>query len=951
MKKLLLFLLLSIGLNAQFNYQAIVKDSNGNTMTNNQVKFKFTLMESSSTSSPVYVEEHTVITPQSGVVNLSIGAGDVSSGSFSGIDWSNAVYVKEELDTGSGYEDMGTRQFASVPVAEYAKNTRGISFQNQALFIDELIASSVSITTLSVSNTIEVGNGIISGGTVTATSFAGYGSSLLWSQGSTQTLSEKIDDLAQLIIGNNVSSGSTPSNGLVAFFPFDGNVNDVSGNNNHGIVYGATLTTDQNGNTESAYEFNGASSIDIGNSDSLNPSNSISFYCDFLIPQSFSNNYILGRNPDSSSDYGYNFGIVGDDNTQSIRFGLGNNSTGSNINDISANVDLNKNQWYSLAVTYDGTQVKFYLNGSLLSTENLTLQAGIHQNDYNTFIGKYRPSGGSNGLQFFKGKLDNVGIWNRALTNQEIQNLYFKEDNVFEDASRNIAFGESALSAISTGTDNIAIGNEALSKNLTGTYNVAVGIDALRNNTASRNTALGSLALRNNTTGTINTALGYYSLVHNETGGRNVGLGDGSLYYNVDGSYNVALGNLALTKNVSGNSNVSIGDASLYNSISSNNVALGDGAGYDLNTENSNDNTFLGNNANTVSGTQINNATSIGANAIVTTSNTIQLGDSNVTLVNTSGAVSATSFKGNADQTTLTYSGTVTNVLAVISDLQRQIAELKELLNSGGTSTTESNTGIYLADNGVTIKCENASVGVTSTINDKVYTVVSEASLRAMVANDEDVTCVCTSLVTDLSELFLNKGSFNQDIGSWDTSNVTDMYGMFADAVSFNQSLNYWDVSNVTTMELMFVRANSFNSEIGNWNIASLTSLKDLFLSASSFNQDISSWNTSNITSMYGVFNKARAFNQDISSWDTSNVTNMRYLFQEAEQFNQDISGWDTSNVTDMRETFNYALSFDQDLSGWCVTNITALPQAFDDNSPMKLDWTNKRPVWGTCPP
>jgi len=692
-KKLLLFLFISVGLNAQFNYQAIVKDSNGNVLTNSRVKFKFTLMEVTSTSTPVYVEEHDITTSADGVINLTIGGGTASSGIFSDIDWSLAVFVKEELDLGGAYQDMGTRQFASVPVAEYAKNTRGISFQNQALFIDELIASSVSITTLLISNTIEVRNGIISGGTVTATSFVGYGSSLLWSQGSTQTLSEKIDDLAQSINVNNFYSGNTPSNGLVAFFPFDGNVNDVSGNNNHGTVFGATLTTDQNGNTESAYEFNGASSIDLGNSDSLNPSNSISFYSDFLISQSFSNNYILGRNPDSSSDYGYNFGIVGDDNTQSLRFGLGNNSSGSNINDISANVDLNKNQWYSLAVTYDGTQVKFYLNGSLVSTENLTLQDGIHQNDYNTFIGKYRPNGGSNGLQFFKGKLDNVGIWNRALTHQEIQNLYFKENNVFEDASRNIALGESALSAISSGTDNLAIGNEALSKNVTGTYNVAVGIDALRNNTASRNTALGSLALRNNTTGTINTAVGFYSLVHNETGGRNVGLGDGSLYYNEDGSYNVALGNLALTKNVSGNSNVSIGDASLYNSISSNNVALGGGAGYDLNTENSNDNTFLGNNANTVSGAQINNATSIGANAIVTTSNTIQLGDSNVTLVNTSGVVSATDFILNGDSVGDILSSMATTQ-SDITSLSTQVDALNtavnDLENNSGTSTSNN---------------------------------------------------------------------------------------------------------------------------------------------------------------------------------------------------------------------------------------------------------------------
>ena len=65
MKKLILFLFISVGLNAQFNYQAIVKYSDGNPVTNNQVKFKFSLMYQSSTASPVYVEEHTVTTPVS----------------------------------------------------------------------------------------------------------------------------------------------------------------------------------------------------------------------------------------------------------------------------------------------------------------------------------------------------------------------------------------------------------------------------------------------------------------------------------------------------------------------------------------------------------------------------------------------------------------------------------------------------------------------------------------------------------------------------------------------------------------------------------------------------------------------------------------------------------------------------------------------------------------------
>ena len=119
MKKLLLFLLISVGLNAQFNYQAIVKDSDGNPVTNNQVKFKFSFMYQSSTATPVFVEEHELVTPPDGVVNLSVGGGTAVNGTFSNIDWSQSVFMKEELDTGSGYQDMGTNRILAVPVAEF----------------------------------------------------------------------------------------------------------------------------------------------------------------------------------------------------------------------------------------------------------------------------------------------------------------------------------------------------------------------------------------------------------------------------------------------------------------------------------------------------------------------------------------------------------------------------------------------------------------------------------------------------------------------------------------------------------------------------------------------------------------------------------------------------------------------------------------------------------------
>ena len=71
-----------------------------------------------------------------------------------------------------------------------------------------------------------------------------------------------------------------------------------------------------------------------------------------------------------------------------------------------------------------------------------------------------------------------------------------------------------------------------------------------------------------------------------------------------------------------------------------------------------------------------------------------------------------------------------------------------------------------------------------------------------MIQNEEDVTTICTSKITDMSKLFSRTILFfNQDISSWDVSNVTTMNQMFYNAQSFNQDLSAWDVSNVTDME------------------------------------------------------------------------------------------------------------------------------------------------------
>jgi len=248
-------------------------------------------------------------------------------------------------------------------------------------------------------------------------------------------------------------------------------------------------------------------------------------------------------------------------------------------------------------------------------------------------------------------------------------------------------------------------------------------------------------------------------------------------------------------------------------------------------------------------------------------------------------------------------------------------------------TTEEPCDVVYLADNGITIKAyECAEVGDMGVINGVTYTVVDEAMLREMVANEEDVTTVVTTKVTNMFELFFidfNTGSdFNQDISSWDVSNVTTMEFMFYDAIAFNQPLNNWDVSNVTNMRSMFSGASSFNQPIGNWDVSNVTGMSGMFTYADAFNQPIGNWDVSNVYGMVGMFINADTFNQPIGNWDVSNVTNIRDMFSYADAFNQPIGNWDVSNVTNMGGMFAGTL-FNQPIGNWDVSNVTDMNSMF----------------------
>ena len=284
--------------------------------------------------------------------------------------------------------------------------------------------------------------------------------------------------------------------------------------------------------------------------------------------------------------------------------------------------------------------------------------------------------------------------------------------------------------------------------------------------------------------------------------------------------------------------------------------------------------------------------------------------------------------------------------------------------NKSVTATFAAQEPVYLDDNGVTIKARSwATIGQSSVINGKTYTIISQSDLQNKIANNEDVTTSCTTRVTDMAGFFQQKTSFNQDISSWDLTNVTNLGNTFRDATSFNQDISKWNTANVTEMGNMFLRAssfsgdisdwdvsnvkyfdnmfqeaNSFNAPIGKWTTTNLIETYQMFFKNTSFNQSLSNWNVSKVGVMTGMFQKATAFNGDLSGWNTENVSDMTDLFLDAEKFNQDISQWNVSKVTTMSNMFEGAVEFNQDLGSWKVLNVTSMSQMFKDATKFNQD-------------
>lgn len=214
-----------------------------------------------------------------------------------------------------------------------------------------------------------------------------------------------------------ISLAQISQKGLVAYYPFSGNALDNSGNGNDGTVYSATLTTDKFNDADKAYSFNGTSSyINIGQKSSLKMTDSISISAWFYV------NTISPTYQNIISDHGLNQATAGPGKILRLNYGklqfiVGGlyGSTVTPATYVESSITVSK--WYHVVATYDRSLIKLYVNNVLVATKAYSQSLTVNPN--NILIGN---SGFGN--EFFNGKMDQIRIYKRAITENEVKALY-----------------------------------------------------------------------------------------------------------------------------------------------------------------------------------------------------------------------------------------------------------------------------------------------------------------------------------------------------------------------------------------------------------------------------------------------------------------------------------------------------------------------------------------------
>jgi len=219
------------------------------------------------------------------------------------------------------------------------------------------------------------------------------------------------------------------TNGVIAYYPFDGNADDESGNNNNGVVYGATLVPDRFGNPNRAYYFDGIDNyIDIGSDPSLKPPLPVTFsaWINIDIPSpadTVTRGTIFASNFHATQYFGIR--IMNNQFTDRLIITYCDGNTAGSESRRSKYIENTAyGEWFHLVGIIRGeTDMDIYINGEDAG--------GIYSGSGGSLAYDGNPGriGSMNASvqgvsQYLKGTLDDIVFFDRAIAEQEIDSLF-----------------------------------------------------------------------------------------------------------------------------------------------------------------------------------------------------------------------------------------------------------------------------------------------------------------------------------------------------------------------------------------------------------------------------------------------------------------------------------------------------------------------------------------------
>lgn len=206
---------------------------------------------------------------------------------------------------------------------------------------------------------------------------------------------------------NFIIPGNIPTANLVAWYPFNGNASDESGNANDPVTVKATITSDRNSTINKAYQFDGFNKQYIAcQNKTLPPGNSSRTISIWLYPTA------VVDSTQTLTAFSYGTQLT----SKANMLGLFNNKIRYMgwLDELDVAYNYSFNQWLHIIATFDGTTSKIYANGNLIGTGN--------NSNWNTFASQLLYIGTRQDTlnSFFNGKIDDIAVWGRVLSNAEI---------------------------------------------------------------------------------------------------------------------------------------------------------------------------------------------------------------------------------------------------------------------------------------------------------------------------------------------------------------------------------------------------------------------------------------------------------------------------------------------------------------------------------------------------